>query len=127
MSNLQHTIEQAEQFKPVQSVTSIASKMNATHQTKDEVSKLNDQSYNIWSVHLFSYYGKPPPASELEFLDIAGVPYQIEKAIANDGVWYRVLVNNSSEYVAAKQYAEMLKKRLAIKKIWISKKQYTYD
>lgn len=127
ISNLQHSIEQTEQFKPVQSVTSIASKMNATHQTKDEVSKLNDQSYNIWSVHLFSYYGKPPPSSELEFLDIAGVPYQIEKAMVNNGVWYRVLVNNSTEYRAAKQYAKMLKNRLAIKKIWISKKQYAYD
>jgi hypothetical protein len=127
ISKMQHTIEQAEQFKPVQSVTSIASEMNATHQTKDEVSKLNDQSYNIWSVHLFSFYGKPPPASELEFLDIAGVPYQIERAIVNDGVWYRVLVNNSAEYRVAKQYAKMLKKRLAIKKIWISKKQYVYD
>lgn len=127
ISNLQHTIEQAEQLEPVQSVTTIASKMNAVHQSKEPVSKLNDQTYDIWSVHLFSYYGKPPPAGELEFLDIAGVPYQIEKAIVNDGVWYRVLVNNSSEYLAAKQYAEMLKKRLAIKKIWISKKQYSYD
>ena len=127
ISKIQHTIEQAEQLEPVQSVTTIASKMNALHQSKEPASKLNHQTYNIWSVHLFSYYGKPPPAGELEFLDIAGVPYQIEKAIVNDGVWYRVLVNNSAEYRVAKQYAKMLKKRLSIKKIWISKKQYVYE
>ena len=88
---------------------------------------LTDQTYTIWSVHLLSYYGKPPPAGELDFLDTAGVPYMIKRTIIKGGVWYRVLVNNSAEYSVAKEYAEMLKKRLGIKKIWLSKKQYTYE
>lgn len=121
------SLDKSEQLEPVQSVSSIVSEMNARHLSKKSITRLKDQTYNIWSVHLFAYYGKPPPAGELDFLNVAGVPYEIEKVTVNGGVWYRVLVNNSSEYSVAKEYAAMLKKRLAIKKIWISKKQYIYD
>ena len=100
--------------------------MNVTYQSKLASGETTDQSYAIWSVYLSSYYGNPPPASELAFLDKAGVPYEIIKTSVNDADWYRVLVNNSTEYEAAKDYAEMLKARLGLKKIWISKKEYPY-
>ena len=128
ISKLQHAVEKHEQLEPIQSVSSIAAKMKADHSSKQVTGNLKDQTYyTIWSVHLMSFYGKPPPASELGFLDIAGVPYKIKKTIVKGGIWYRVLVNNSSEYSAAREYAEMLKKRLGIKKIWISKSEHAYD
>ncbi|MCK4709170.1 MAG: hypothetical protein KAU21_11185, partial [Gammaproteobacteria bacterium] len=127
ISKLQLAVEKYKQLGPVQSVSSIASKMNTAYSSKLAAGELTDQTYTIWSVHLLSFYGKPPPVGELDFLDDAGVPYKIKRTIVKGGVWYRVLVNNSSEYSLAKEYAEMLKARLGIKEIWLSKKQYTYD
>ncbi|MCG6939488.1 MAG: hypothetical protein LJE83_15140 [Gammaproteobacteria bacterium] len=127
IKKLQHAAEDFEKLVPVRSVASISSEMNAAHALKLSAGDVTDQTYTIWSVHLLSYYGNPPPAGELAFLDRAGVPYEIEKTIVNDGIWYRVLVNNSTDYTAAREYADMLKARLRLKKIWISKKQYTYE
>ena len=50
----------------------------------------------LWSVHLSSYYGKPPPAGELEYLESAGISYEIKKAIVDEKVWYRVIVDDFS-------------------------------
>ena len=124
---LQLPLDVSEKLEPVESISSITSKVKASRQSTGEAADTVDKTFNIWSVHLFAYYGKPPPAAELRFLDVAGVPYDIERVTVKGGIWYRVLVNNSTEYSAAKKYAVMLKKRLGIKKIWISKKQYSYD
>ena len=126
-SKLQHPVEKYQKPQPVQSVASIATEMNALYQSKLASAETTDQTYAIWSVYLSSYYGKPPPAGELDFLDQAGVPYQIKKTSVNGADWYRILVNNSTEYKAAKEYAEMLKARLRLKKIWISQKTYSYE
>ncbi len=91
------------------------------------VEDVKTKAGTIWSVHLMSYYNQAPPANELEFLNVAEIPYKVEKVIINGGDWYRVLVNKTSEYRIAKQYAELLKKRLGIKKIWISKSQNADD
>lgn len=76
---------------------------------------------NVWSVHLFSYYNKPPVASEVEFLKVLGVPYKIKRAIVHGKLWYRVQVDKRSEFSVAKEYAVMLGKKYGIKGIWISK------
>lgn len=127
ISKLQQALGEYEKPGAVRSVASISAEMNAARASKLEQGDVTDQTYTIWSVHLLSYFGKPPPAGELVFLDKADVPYKIKKAIINGDVWYRVLVNNSTEYKAAKQYAEMLTARLGLKEIWISKKQYSYE
>lgn len=127
VSKLQQSEEEYQKPEPVRSVASIVSEMNAAYQSKLASGEITDQTYAIWSVYLSSYYGNPPPAGELDFLDNTDVPYEIKKTSVNGADWYRVLVNNSTEYKAAKDYAEMLKARLGVKKIWISKKKYSYE
>ena len=85
------------------------------------VEDLTGKVQNVWSVHLMSFYKEAPHPNELKFLRIAEVPYKIEKVFVKGGIWHRVLVNKTSEYRVAKQYADFLKKKLGIKKIWISK------
>ena len=88
---------------------------------------LEGKSGDVWSVHLMSFYKEPPHQDELEFLRIARVPYKIEQVTVKGGIWHRVLVNKTSEYRVAKDYAGILKKSLGIKKIWISKTQAAKD
>ena len=80
-----------------------------------------EQTYTTWSVYISSYYGNPPPASELEYLNKADIPYEIEKVSVKGADWYRVIVIKTTDYKTAKGYAESLKTRLGIKQIWISK------
>jgi hypothetical protein len=115
------------ELTPVRSVASISSEMHAAYQSQLASGESPEQTYAIWSVYLASYYGSPPPARELRFLDKAGVPYEIVKTTVNDADWYRVVVNNATQYQAAKQYAAMLKSRLGLKKLWISKRKYSYE
>lgn len=84
-------------------------------------SEILEQTYDTWSVYLSSYYGSPPPASELEYLDKADIPYEIKKASVNGADWYRVIVIETTDYKTAKGYAETLKTRLDVKNIWITK------
>jgi len=86
---------------------------------------------NLWSVQLSSYYGKPPPASELKYLEKAGISYEIKKAMVNEKVWYRVIVDEFSEYEKAKQFSDdiiknvirkkVIKKNVIRKDMWINK------
>ena len=88
---------------------------------------------NLWSVQLSSYYGKPPPASELKYLEKAGISYEIKKAVVNEKVWYRVIVDEFSEYDKAKQFSDdiiknvirkkVIKKNVIRKDLWINKSQ----
>jgi len=82
---------------------------------------------NTWIVHLSAYYGKPPPDIELEYLRDAAIPYEVVEVILSGKVWYRVLVSGFMEYGDAKEYAEKMKNRFGIKKIWISNMQMTFD
>ena len=112
----------------VQSIAAVTSELSAEPVLQEPiVEDVIAKAQNIWSINLMSYYNKPPRASELEFLKVAGIPYKVEKVIVNGEDWYRVLVSKSSEYRVAKEYAETLKKRLGIKKIWISKNQDVDD
>lgn len=121
------SITKHQKTDPVRPVESIASEMKAMHQSKRALGETTAQTYAIWSIYLSSYYGSPPPTDELTYLDNAGIPYKIRKTTVNDADWYRVLVYNSTEYKAAKVYAEKLETSLGIKKIWISKKKYSYE
>jgi len=87
------------------------------------VTKTHGKGSNIWSVHLSSYYGKPPSASELEYLGNAGISYEIKKAIVNKKVWYRVIVNKFSGYEKAKEYSDGIRKSIGRNDIWINKSQ----
>lgn len=78
---------------------------------------------NLWSVQLSSYYGKPPPASELKYLENAGISYEIKKAVVNEKVWYRVIVDEFSEYEKAKQFSDDIRKNAIRKDMWINKSQ----
>ena len=87
----------------------------------------------LWSVQLSSYYGKPPPASELKYLEKAGISYEIKKAMVNEKVWFRVIVDEFSEYEKAKQFSDdiiknvirkkVIKKNVIRKDMWINKGQ----
>ncbi len=126
VSSVETDVSQMEQS--VQSIAAVTSELSAEPVLQEPiVEDVIAKAQNIWSINLMSYYNKPPRASELEFLKVAGIPYKVEKVIVNGEDWYRVLVSKSSEYRVAKEYAETLKKRLGIKKIWISKNQDVDD
>ena len=83
---LQRTVENIRQPEPIRSVASIASEMNAIHASKlamGDADAAAEKTYTIWSVHLLSFFGELPPAGELDFLDKAGVPYSITRALVN--------------------------------------------
>ena len=91
------------------------------YSSPNTASEIVEQTYDTWSVYLSSYYGSPPPASELEYLDNADIPYEIKKVSVKGATWYRVIVIETTDYKTAKGYAESLKTRLGIKQIWISR------
>lgn len=97
---------------------SLAAMMSSSLNTASETV---EQTYATWSVYLSSYYGNPPPASELEYLDKADIPYVIKKVSLKGDDWYRVVVIETTDYKTAEGYAEALKTRLDITKVGISK------
>lgn len=90
---------------------------------KVSATEVRVKNRNLWSVHLSSYYGKPPPASELEYLGKAGISYEIKKAIVHKKVWYRVTVDEFSEYEKAKEYSDSIRKNVSRNDIWINRSQ----
>lgn len=90
---------------------------------KITVTKVQDENSDLWSVYLSSYYGKPPPASELEYLENAGISYEIKKAIVDEKVWYRVIVDDFSAYAKAMEYSNGIRENVGRDDIWVNRSQ----
>jgi len=104
-------------------VSPMSSKAPEKPVQKVSATEVQGKGDNLWSVHLSSYYGKPPSASELEYLKNAGISYEIKKAVVNEEVWYRVIVDEFSEYEKAKEYSDDIKMSVSRNDIWINKSQ----